>query len=216
MKKLLKRILKVFLIGLVALIAIFALGIYLLGRGMCDTFDVAKYKSPSGHKTLVRSTFGCGATTKDTTSIILKGLKDKTVISIDGAQSDKLDARWVDENNVIINYSGNTDLIYEKSTNVSGITFKYKNGANDLNIKCLYAECEKIDREKALIQRKEWCDYSKENRDYCDSPERKGWETCEDGSWCHFDDGGCDSSPEAIKRCADASAEANRPLVTAE
>lgn len=151
---------------------------------MCGTSGIAEFKSPSGNKTIVRSVFGCGATTSDTTTLKLKGIRDEVIISVEGSHD--ILVQWIDEKSAIINYSGNPERIYNYLLHVKDVKFIYKNGTKDLEVTCLYNECQKIDREKALIQRKEWCDYSKENREYCNSPEKKGWETCEDGSWCHY------------------------------
>jgi len=68
---------------------------------------------------------------------------------------------------------------------VSGIKIQYKNGDKDLEIKCLYNECEKQSRELEILRRKEWRSFSLENRKTCD--QKPDWETCDDGSWCHYD-----------------------------
>lgn len=204
--------------GFLGLSFLLVVGFYLLGKGLCGTSGLVEFKSPFDKRVITRSMFDCGATTDYTTNLTLKEFpKDINITSLKGAHEDDLNVKWLDKNIVEVNYTGNREVIYGYSEEVSGIKIIYKNGNEDLKITCLYEKCEQIDREKALVQRKEWCNYSKENREYCDAPENKGWEICEDGSWCHYTEPQCDYEKGInTKKCDDAWAEANRPLKTRE
>ena len=187
MKAFIKKHRWVFYAGLIFIILIifFIIGISKFRDGFCGNQIINKYPSFSGKKVITENILNCGATTDFVTS--LSDSKNYAIISIKGAHGDNLSVKWVDENNVIINYIGDPELIYSYKNKISDTNFVYKNNDKFLDIKCLYYECEKISREKEITRRREWCNYSKENREYCNKEENKGWENCGDYSWCHYD-----------------------------
>lgn len=174
------------IIGLVFLILVifFIIGMSISRDSLCDNEIINKYSSLSGKKVITENKLNCGATTDFVTS--LNDSLNKEIISIKGGHEDELSVKWVDENNVIINYTGDPELIYSYKNKIYDTNFVYKNNDKFLDIKCLYYECEKISREKEITRRKEWCNYSKDNREYCNKEENKGWEDCSDYSWCHY------------------------------
>jgi hypothetical protein len=134
-------------VGALSAITLLAvLGLTALTRSMCGTDIVNKYVSPSGRSTIRHTVLNCGATTDFVTALDLGGLKGK-IISIKGAHEDDLSAKWIDDKNIVVSYTGDSDRIYDYKTEVSGIKVQYKNGEKDLVVRCLYAECEKRSRE---------------------------------------------------------------------
>jgi hypothetical protein len=175
-------------IGLVISLIIIILCVlfFLFSKSMCGTEVIGKYTSDSGKETVTKTLFDCGATT-DYTTFLKIGILNHEIMSIKSAHEDDLSVKWIDDKNAIINYTGDPELIYGFKKEISGINFIYKNNDKDLVINCFYNECEKISRAKEIERRKEWCNYSKENREFCNKQENKGWENCIDGSWCHYD-----------------------------
>ena len=170
--------------GVVAgLLVILAIGLFSLGKLLCDSDNLHEYKSPSGTYTIHQTVMDCGATTDFVTSLNV-GLLKTQIISIKGEHENDLSVKWIDDKNIIVNYTGDPELIYNYKTEVSGIKIHYKSGEQDLKISCLYNQCEQISRTKEIERRKEWCNYSLENKKTCN--ETPGYETCNDLSWCHY------------------------------
>ena len=159
------------------------LGLTSLNIFLCETTKVAKYNSPTGSYTVSQTIKACGATTDFVTRLNV-GVLNREIIAIKGAHENDLYVKWVDNRNIIVNYIGDPEKIYNYKTEISGIKVQYKNGDKNLEIKCLYTECEAISRAKEIERRKEWCSYSSDNREYCNK--NPGWETCDDLTWCHY------------------------------
>ena len=169
------------LVGVIILLG--GLRLTLLAGWLCDTQLVNKSVSPSGKYTVQHSVKNCGATTDFVTYLDL-GVFKREIIAIKGAHEDDLSVKWLNDGSIVVNYTGDPNKIYSYKTEVSGISIQYKAGDNDLEIKCMYHDCEAQSRQLEIQRRKEWCNFSTENRKTCD--QKPGWETCDDGSWCHY------------------------------
>ena len=167
-----------------AIILIGVIGLFLLTKSLCSTDIVQSYSSPTGKHSIEQIVKNCGATTDFVTSLDLGTLKGK-IISIKGSHENDLSVQWIDDKNIIVNYTGDPTKIYSYKTDISGIKVQYKSGEDNLDIKCTYYECEEQGRQFEIQRRKEWCNFSPENKTVCD--QKAGWETCDDGSRCHYD-----------------------------
>lgn len=179
----LKRILLIIGGILGGLILAGTIGLFLLTKSLCGVDIVGEYSSPTGKYSIQHTIKNCGATTDFVTSLYLGSPKGK-VISIKGAHEQDLSVKWIDDYNIIVNYTGDATKIYDYKTEVSGIKVQYKAGDKNLNINCTYYECEEQNRQLEIQRRKEWCNFNSENKATCD--QKSGWETCDNGGLCHY------------------------------